>query len=301
MSSTKALKTVMTDLTSYDTKNLIFGKYEERNIPNSTLTYGTLDILTKNPDGTTGHLIFSTNKDVFSFKGITENTSMEDPTKVTGHSVGFGMWDREAVDDMDKLVVKKFEEICDVCKNYILTNKKSLGKQHIRLDISDLKKMNPLYWGVDEDGNKQEDKAPSLYVKLFESKDKKDAKGNSVPAKIFTSFYNMSEVDVNGDYVEMEASDLFNTSMYVRPAIKIESIFLGSVNKLQLKLMEANVRLVERQRKRLLRALPCSEVSTGISNPFEKVLPELPVIKEEVLSLTMPKPKKSSKILTAED
>ena len=69
-----ATKTQLTDIHNYDVDNIIFSKPEQGSIPNTPISFHRVHLSTKNPDGSIGELIISTEQ-LFSF-GLQENTDM---------------------------------------------------------------------------------------------------------------------------------------------------------------------------------------------------------------------------------
>ena len=107
-----------------------------------------------------------------------------------------------------------------------------------------------MYWKKDEKGRVVDNSGPILSPKLIQSK-----KLN----KVLTNFYNE-----NGE--EIEFNELVKKRCYVKGAIKIESIFIGKDIYLQVKLYEAEVRLVDSGVKRLLKRPTPRETPVLISN-----------------------------------
>lgn len=218
-------------------KQIIFGKPQVGNIPNSTITYKRIPISTLYPDGTTGELIIPTEK-CFSF-GVSENI---DPTTKASNGYVFPicLHNKDGPTDKEIEWVETFEKIVEVVKDYLIKRKDELGKYD--LERADLKKLNPLYYKRGEKGKIVEGTGPTLYAKLIVSK-KLD--------KIVSMFF-----DTEGNAIP--ALDLLGKYCTATSAIKIESIFVGNRITLQVKLYEAEVKLLQVGMQRLLTKPPAN-------------------------------------------
>lgn len=237
--------TTLTTATGYNPKNMIFSKPEVGNIPGSNLTFKRIRIATQNDDGTTGDLIIPTSE-VFSF-GVQENTDMA-TGNVNGHVMPMCLWNKNGVTDEEKAWTDTFESIVEHCKTHIMSVKEDIEKYD--LEMTDLKKLNPLYWKR-EKGKIVEGMGPTLYAKLLESK-----KTNSI-LTLFT------DSETNEDIDPMTLKKQY---CYVQGAIKIESIFIGTKVSLQVKLYEAVVRKLSSGPKRLLRPNATRPVQVSAEN-----------------------------------
>ena len=103
------------------------------------------------------------------------------------------------------------------------------------LDMSDLKKFNPLYWKT-EKGKILEDRGPTLYAKCLYSKREE---------KINTIFIN-EELNCN-----VNPLSILNKQCFVKFALRVESIFFGTKISLQVKLHE----VLFRPKETILRSL----------------------------------------------
>lgn len=193
---------------------------------------------------------------MFSF-GVSEST---DPAtgKVTGHSISLCMYTKEGPTEREIKTVDKFEALIQKCKDHLLSVRKSV-KQPL-LEMSDLKNMNKLlYWKKDEDGNRVPGMGPTLGPKLIEFKASVDSKGVEKPYQMVTTFYLEDEVDDEGNPREVDPltflSDNANKKFklcYVRPVIKIDSIFVGSKISIQCKITEGDISPVQAGAQKLL-------------------------------------------------
>jgi len=193
---------------------------------------------------------------MFSF-GVSESS---DPTtqKVTGHSIPLCMYSKEGTTEREIKTVDKFEDLIRRCKEYLLSVRKTV-KQPL-LEMSDLKNMNKLlYWKTDEDGNRIPGNGPTISPKLIEYKASVDSKGVEKPYQMVTTFYLEDEVDDEGNPREVNPltflSDNANKKFklcYVRPVLKIDSIFIGSKISIQCKITEADITPVEGGSQKLL-------------------------------------------------
>lgn len=249
----------------FNAENIIFSKPEENVIPNSTpqIKYNRINISVKNKDGTIGDLILPTDT-LYSF-GVSDNIDAA-TGKSNGLSMALCMWTKDNAKESEKEWTTAFDKIVEKCKDHILDIKDEVGKYD--LEKNDLKKLNPLYWKRDK-GKIVEGAGPMLYVKLIHSK-KQD--------KYLTSFFN-EETDE-----PIEPTELIGKSCYATCAIKIESIFIGSRISLQVKLMEANIRMLDTSKKRLLGGglMRTNFVPTSVPKPVSQPVVEKPEFKEKI-------------------
>lgn len=240
--------TQLTTMNGFNVNRIVFGKYTTGSVPNSAvpISFGRMNILVKNPDGTVGDLIIPSCPSLFSF-GVGENVNPE-TNKVNGYSLPLCLWNRDNPTDQEREWVVAFDSIVEYIKNYILEHKSDIGKYD--LEAADLRRFNPMYWKKDK-GVKVEGVGPTLYPKLIQSK-KAD--------KILSIF-----CDQSGN--ELNPLDLIGKYCTVNSAIKIESVFVGNKISLQVKLYEAEVRLLQTGMKRLVcKQTPDPVVSVGVPN-----------------------------------
>lgn len=238
--------TQLTQPSGYNVNNMVFSKPEVGNIPGSAMNFQRIRISTKNPDGTMGDLVIPT-ETIFSF-GVQENTDMASGA-VNGYTMPLCLWNKDGPSDEEKAFSDKFDEIVDHIKSYVIDHRDDIEKYD--LDLSDLKKFNPLYWKR-EKGKIVEGRGPTLYAKLLVSK--KD--GN----RIMTTFVDSD----TGELIE-DPMDLLKKYCYVNAAIKFESIFIGTKVSLQVKLYEASVKMLSTGPKRLLKIAPRPTPQTTLS------------------------------------
>jgi len=228
--------TQLTNFKDYDVSRLIFSNPEVGNIPGSVskLTFKRIRIATKNSDGSIGDLVLATPPDLMCY-GLQEQT---DPATgvINGYQFPLVLWNRNNPTDEEKAFTTTIHKICDACKEHLVKTRDTIEKYD--LEINDLKKFNPLYYKM-EKGKLVEGKGPMLYIKTLTSK--KDG-----TIKVHTVF---TDADTNEIIAPM---DLMGKRCYVRGAIKIESIFIGTKISIQLKLFEAQVKVIDRAFKSLL-------------------------------------------------
>ena len=238
--------TQLTQPTGYNVNNMVFSKPEVGNIPGSAMNFQRIRISTKNPDGTMGDLVIPT-ETIFSF-GVQENTDMATGA-VNGYTMPLCLWNKDGPSEEEKAFSEKFDEIVEHIKTYVIDHRDDIEKYD--LEMTDLKKFNPLYWKRDK-GKIVEGRGPTLYAKLLVSK--KD--GN----RIMTTFYDSDTGEEIGD-----AMDLLKKYCYVNAAIKFESIFIGTKVSLQVKLYEASVKMLSTGPKRLLKIAPRPVVQSELT------------------------------------
>jgi hypothetical protein len=218
----------LSSVSNYNVENIVFSDAKESNIPGSyRITIGT-----KNEDGSTGALIFSTDL-VYSF-GIQENKSLDKPIRTTGYAIPLCLWNKEGPTDYQKQFIDTIEKVSEHIKKYMLKPEVKKSVKKFDLVESDLRKFSPL-WYKKEDGQIVEGRGPMLYPKLMCNKD----------LQIYTDI-----ADQHGN--DVEPLSLLNQKCSVRACIKIESIFIGSKISLQVKVLEMEVHQQGNKRQRLI-------------------------------------------------
>lgn len=223
--------TQITTANGYNTTNIVYGKPRDGNIPGSSVTFKRIQMGTRNPDGTLGELILSTSR-LFSF-GLSPSVNMT-TGKTDGYTLAMCLTNMDAPTQEEKAFLDTFNKICDHAVDYILQHRDDVGKYE--LEKADLKKFNPVYIKR-EKGKVVEGSSPMLYAKVLQNKKMQT---------ITSLFYDKYGRDI-------DPMTLMNKQCYVKAAIKIEGIFIGSKVSLQVKLHEAEVEMRESGVKRLLR------------------------------------------------
>lgn len=224
--------TQITPASGFNTDKIIYGKPRDGSIPNSAVTFKRVPMSVRNPDGSVGDLIFETQR-LFSF-GLAENVNMSTGA-VDGYTLSMCLSNMDAPTTEEKAFIDTFNRVCEHAADHALAHAAELGKYE--LEKADLKKFNPIYLKR-EKGKVVEGASPVLYAKVLQNK-----KTNTITS----IFY-----DENGR--DIDPMSLMNKQCYVKGAIKIEGIFIGSKVSLQVKLQEAEVKLKETGVKRLMRA-----------------------------------------------
>lgn len=239
--------TQLTSAFGYDVKKMVFGKPKDGSIPNSTVVFKRIPIGTRNTDGSLGELVIPTNR-VYSF-GLSPNTNMQ-TGKTDGYTLSLCLFNRDSPSKEEKEWVDTFNNIVEHIKKYLVDHRDEFGKYD--LEMSDLKKLNPLYYKK-EKGVVVPGAGPVLYPKVLQNK-KNDS--------IITPFCNE-----NGD--DIDPMSLLNKHCYATAAVKIESIFIGAKISLQVKVYEAQVKVFDNAPKRLLRKPQSSEEVVMDDKPDE--------------------------------
>jgi hypothetical protein len=138
--------TVLTNIKELDFNNIIFSKVSTNQIPKSNLTYKRINISVKNPDGTIGDLVISSEPRIFSF-GVSENISM-DGGKPNGYTFPLCLWDKDNPTEEQKIWTKKYEDMVEYIKTYLVEHREDFEKYE--LDKSELKKFGSFYWKTDK-------------------------------------------------------------------------------------------------------------------------------------------------------
>jgi hypothetical protein len=239
--------TQLTSAFGYDVNNMRFRKPVDGSILNDTVKFKRIAIGTRNPDGSLGDLIIPT-LPVYSF-GLSENVNPQ-TMKTDGYSLSLCLYTKDNATEEQKKWVETFNSIVEHVKKYLLDHKDDIEKYE--LEAADLKKLNPLYYKKDK-GKIVDGTGPTLYAKVMQNK-----KNNTIT----TPF-----CDENGN--DLDPLTILGKRCYATAAIKFEGIFIGSRISLQVKVYEAQVRLIDSAPKRFLQGLK--------SNPdvvFDEKMPE---------------------------
>ena len=229
-------------------ENMTFSKVQVTKIGDTGMTSKRINIGTKNEDGSEGELVFVT-ENLFSF-GLGESTDKA-TGKVNGYTMALSLQSKDGATKAETDFIQTLDSVVENCKDYLLKNKKDLKMND--LERSDLRKLNPIYYKKNTEGEIVDGATPTLYAKLIVSKK------NGVN-KIITEFFD----SLTGE--SFKPLDLIGKYCYVKAVIKIESLFLGSLKtSLQIKLYEAEVRLINTGVKRLL-SRPQNLVQKKVSN-----------------------------------
>jgi len=260
--------TMLTDPMNYNVDNIIFDEPSENNIPGSTLKFFRVNIGTKNANRTEGNLVLKLDK-CMSY-GLQETRDMQTGI-LNGYSISLCMKDKEGATSYQDKTLDTLNKIVEKCKDHLLNVRTKIKK--FDLERNDLKKLNPLYMKRKEDGQIDENAIPMLYPKLLYYKSRKDKNGNEIPSKISSVFYNEDEIDEEGNPIEIDPMIFLGKRCIVTAALKIESIFIGKDIKLQCKLVEADVKLMETRVRSLLRSFVSIDIpvyNNNGDNPLTK-------------------------------
>ena len=242
---------------SYNVANMRFGKVivGSAGTPGAgpAIKYYRIPISTLNKDGSLGELVFQT-EELFSF-GVSENKDQA-TGKVNGYTLPLCMWNKDAPTENEKAFTQILEDVVEKCKDHLILDETKDEICKYTLERNDLKTLNSFIYRKKEKGKVIEGVGPVLYPKLIESK-----KNN----KIITSIFNDrgQEIDPMG---------LVGKYCWVKAAVKIESIYVGAKISMQVKVYEAEVRLVETGAKRLLQR-PKAEASLTMNVSVESKSP----------------------------
>jgi hypothetical protein len=217
------------------------------------IKYYRIPISTLNRDGSLGELVFQT-EELFSF-GVSENKDQA-TGKVNGYTLPLCMWNKDAPTDNEKAFTQILEDVVEKCKDHLILDETKDEICKYTLERNDLKTLNSFIYRKKEKGKVIDGVGPVLYPKLIESK-----KNN----KIITSIF-------NDRGQEIDPMSLIGKYCWVKAAVKIESIYVGAKISMQVKVYEAEVRLVETGAKRLLQR-PKAEASLTMNVSVESKSP----------------------------
>lgn len=231
----------------YDESNMLFAAAEKGEIPvppnapktAKPISYFTMGVGTKYPDGTMGPLIFETDE-CFTF-GVSENTNMTSGD-LDGYVLPIAMVNKDEPTEAQSHLVDILENKClPRCKKALVEEKTSVEKYD--LEDRDLKDLKILYWKT-ENGKRVANQGPIWYAKLITSKKK--------GMKIFSRFFLMGHQDKEGNPIELDPLKLLGQYGIVKAYITVERIFVGSkIISIQSKLRECYFKPIEMGLKRI--------------------------------------------------
>ena len=221
--------TQLTKLSNFKKENILFLEPQVAKIPNSTLTYKRIPMQYKNKNQTVGDFVLQVSSDeIFSY-GVQLNKFEQSQGKI-GYSMALLIGPNS-----------KFEAaLNDVkarAKQYLIENCVALGKKKTDMEFY-CNKWRLVWYKRDKETDEiVEGSSPTYYAKLIYSQKN---------SKIVTNFYDMDNKS------KIDPLNILDKYCHVKAAIKVESIFVGKEISLQIKLYEAEVRLVDSGLKRLI-------------------------------------------------
>ena len=256
--------TELTDLSTFDPKNVHFDAVEEKELQqgNKTIKYYNINLGAQHKGGI-GELVINIPFFAHSF-GVEE--FQNEQGKATNHSVSLSIVDMSNPTDEQNAFVQSFTKMIERIKDHLISVKKEIKKP--TLDRAELKKFNPMYQSLDDDGNPK-NSAWYFAPKLLERKIYNKEDPSDVQIKIESKFYLDEQFDEQGEPVEISPLEFLGKKHFkFRGAVKIEKIYIGSKISLQCKIYDGVVRQVSTERKRLTvmkPSAPVSEVKSSIS------------------------------------
>ena len=241
--------TELINLSTFELNSVFFDSPVEFEIQqgNKTIKYYKIAVGATNKKGAVGEFVFDLPFFCHSF-GVDEYQN--DMVKATNHSVSLSLVDMNDPTEEQTDLVSKFTAFVEKVKEHLISVKKEIKKP--TLEKNDLKKFNPMYQSVDEDGNP---KGTAWYFspKLLERKSFNKEDPTDVQIKIETKFYLDDQTDENGEPLEISPLEFVGKKHFkFRGAIKVESIYIGSKISLQCKIYDGVVRHVSNERKRMV-------------------------------------------------
>ena len=235
-------KIEISDPLNYDSSKLVFGEVEEKTIPGQKSTYYRVGIKTVYNNGKEGDLVFALDRS-HSF-GI---------SNTYGLTLSVQLYDKEGATERQRKTVEAINAIVERAKDFLVENRKALKKP--TLTKAQLDGLSPIKMPIDEKtGNIDETRSPMMNLKLLTSNRKPEGDNAEVSSdpKVLTPFYSEDQFDKEGEPLSINPMDYLNKRCYVTCAVKVDGIFFGQVQRLQVKLFECYVKGVEQKTSRLL-------------------------------------------------
>lgn len=255
--SLRQKNTQLIDPEDFSASRIVFDDPVAESIPGQPGTNYRVNIGYKNPDNTEGFLILGF--DTCYCFGVSENVDMNSKV-LNGYNVAISLYDINGATPKQQKTVDALTDILQQCKKFILkdSTQESMGKidDDDKILETDLRKINLIFWKK-ENGKPNQELGGTIYPKMIWSKARSDPKTNKqIESKMTTRFYNVDELDEDGNPVEVDPLDYVGKRFQITPAIKIESIFIGAKIAIQCKVYEAFVKETTSGPKRLLKYRP---------------------------------------------
>ncbi len=268
--SLRQKNTKLVDPFEFNANNIVFDDPVAESIPGQPGTNYRINLGYKNSNGTDGMFILGFDN-CYCF-GVSENVDQASK-KLNGYVAAISLFDMNGPTNKQQKTVSVLSDIVQQCKKHILkdSTQEGLGKidEEDKILESDLRKINLVFWKK-ENGKPNPELGGTIYPKLIWSKSRIDSKsGKEIPSKMLTRFFNIDEVDENGEPVEVDPLDYVGKRFIMQAAVKIESIFVGSRISIQMKIYEAFVRETESGPQRLLVFKPETSSDIVVVSPPE--------------------------------
>jgi hypothetical protein len=232
---------------NFNTDNIVFSKPETNTVPGQKISYKRIRLNYKQGDDL-HDLILESPPDLLSW-GLAEQHDMV-TSQLTGYQLPICLWSKNGPSSTERLFTDTIDKICEYTKKYLVDHKDEI--EMYNLDLSDLKRFNPLYWKT-EKGKILEERGPTLYAKCLY---------NKTDQKINTIFINE---DLRNN---VNPLSILDKQCFVKFALRIESIFFGTKISLQVKLHE----VLFRPKERILHSLLCPDAEIKDVDEEETVI-----------------------------
>lgn len=249
--------TILTSTENLDVNNIVFSKPEINNVPGNKMSYKRIRLNIKNGDELSD-LVLESPPNLLSW-GLAEQIDMQ-TNALNGYQIPVCLWSKNGPTPEERKFTDTIDNICQYIKNYLVEHRDEL--EQYSLEFADLKKFNPLYWKT-EKGKIVEDRGPTLYAKCLY---------NKKTEKINTLFLNEGENPPR----RVNPLSVIGKHCYVKIALKLESIFIGTKISFQVKCQE----VMFRPKEVPLRSLLCPEAD--LKEEVEEEVEEKEVEEEEV-------------------
>lgn len=243
----------LNSISNFDFSKVIFEDPVEKSSKNGEVTFQEVKVSCLNDDGSKGPLLFDT--ELLSSYGVQDD---EYGGRKIGYSLRLGLYSRGGPTPEEKAWVEGFESFMTNFKAKIIANKE-LYKQW-DLELSDLKKLSPIYWKKDLKTGKLSEYGPSIYPKII-SYPRKDGNGFDFGTEFFDN-----DTDMPIEPLMVKGKCL------IRAVLKIDSIFIGSKISLRFKIVEGGVTMLADSNKpgRLLASKRVSPETKAIAQEDEE-------------------------------
>lgn len=253
----RTYNTELIDPVTYDFSKLLFDEPIYTEIPAKVkgqppVKFHRISIASKTSNNKEGLCIFECPQlPTYGLRESFDQTTQE----LNAYNLNMPLYDETGMLPEAAVVQEFISKLVERCKKHLMLPATKISIKKGSLSEAELEKMAPFSYPKDPNTFEYIYEKPTLCAKVDYRKPKTDDEGNFIEGKITTIFYDESVVDENGEPAKINPLDTLNMRGYIRPAIKVDSIFIGASIKVQLKIHETFIKIEQRQQKarRLLR------------------------------------------------
>ena len=241
------------DTKSFDPARIVFGQLEERMVPNSAMRFTKIPLYYEIDTDVYSPIYMQSPPECYCY-GIQEQKNLT-TLQLDGYTLPMSVYHPQSITPDEESFMTMFNSLVDKCRKYLLSPQ-GQDATGIEFSPSQLDKIaaSMSYKTLVENNKKTKkrdpDKGPTFYPKLMTHKNKQT--GEFVLETIFSE---------NDRETTDMALQLYKDHMRVTCAIWAESIYIGANDmiRIQFKITEVAVSVINNKRKRFLTATPTNQ------------------------------------------